>query len=208
MNYLTADNFKKLAILLVTLGLISVAYVYGKRESKLEVTKEYELKMLEHDKQVSESFSKEKQQLLAEYTSKVSELEKKIVQTEKETIFKKDGTVIVKEKTKTKSSKKKTATIAEKKEVKTEKVEQKSESKETVKVVDEKSKEKVVQETTSPPSWRVYGTALFAKDKSNINTSYGAGFMYDIGPFNAGAYGLYSSETLIPAAGVTLGVSF
>jgi hypothetical protein len=205
---ITAERLKLLAIFIVTIGLISVAYVYGKRESRSEVTKEYEKKLVEQEHTLKSQFAAEKEQIVHEFSAKIRSMEEKLVNTEKETVFNKDGTITIKEKTKVKTKTKKTSNIADKKSETKEKIETKTEETKKETVVQEKSKEKVVKSITSPPTWRVYGTALMAKLSQPKNLSYGAGVMYDLGPYNIGAYGLHLTETKQPALGITAGVSF
>lgn len=203
-----SDNLKKLLAASVALILAFAAGRYTMRaETKKEVEKEYELKYTEKLTQLETTLKEEFRQTTETIKKSVEEASTKIATIEEKITVKPDGTHVVERKKSTKEvAKKKTETKKDKttKEVVKEET-KKDTTKETVK--DEKSKE--VVKTIPPKSWRAYG-AFALDDVINGPTKkqYGGGAMYDLGPINVGAFGLYKPDDSATSVGVTVGVSF
>lgn len=185
------SNRIKIAAVLIALVL---SFAFGRYSIRSSLEKEF----ARESQRIELEYTDSLKQLEAYHARELSDLKTKITEMEKVTVIDKDGKTTITEKTKTK----------EKSKTK-EKVVDRETTKEQVKVVVEtKEVVKEVTKTIAPPTWRVYGTALLSEPSQPKRSSYGAGFMYDVGPFNVGAYGLHNPDEKKGALGFTAGIAF
>lgn len=193
-------------------GALVVAFAAGRFTMKAAVEKEtdarYEKKYSSMLSEVETRFSDRLRESVETVRKEVQTASERENDVDEKIEVKPDGTHNISRKIRSReTSKTNTVVKTEIKVVEVEKIVEKVVVQERV-VVQEKEVIKTVENTTPPPSWRVYGIASLRAPAEEKAKAYGAGTMYDVGPVNVGGFGTYSPDAQDTTVGLTVGVSF
>lgn len=193
------------------IGISVLAFVIGRYTMTTSTIKEAETKykktlaesIVSIDREYNQYLSEQTEQIKKDYDLRI----KKLTQTSKVTVINKDGTTTITEKTKTKedqNSKSSEVINSNKTDKKTELATTES-AKSTLNTETKTSKETI--KTTSTAQWRLYSIIEIVDFTGERVVGYGAGIMYDIGPFNVGTLGIYAPSNTNKSIGLTLGIT-
>jgi hypothetical protein len=203
-------GFVKKNWLFVAVAVVSFAFGrYTLKQSVIEtVQKQFESKQTENIVEIEKRLTEQFKSSLEDVKKSIERASSKELETEETITVNKDGSQTIVRKTKQKEDTKSIENNESKTQITQDNKDQTDSSRQSNKEVITREVIKEVTKITPGPSWRMYAAAILDDPFDQRKVKYGAGTMYDIGPFNVGVVGLYEKSQNMLSTGLTFGISF